>query len=55
MLVATQDAAVVVRRHLKLALSVQAAAVIALLSFNKLTIVIIKVFSENRRAWLLSS
>ena len=43
---ATQDAAVVVRRHLELALSVQAAAVLALLSFNKLTSVIIKVFSE---------
>ena len=46
MLSATQDAAVVVRRHLELALSVQAAAVLALLSFNKLTSVIIKVFSE---------
>ena len=43
---ATQDAAVVVRRHLELALSVQAAAVLALLSFNKLTSVVIKVFSE---------
>ena len=43
---ATQDAAVVVRRHLELALSVQAAAVLALVSFNKLTSVIIKVFSE---------
>ena len=47
---ATQDAAVVprlvVRRHLELALSVQAAAVLAVLSFNKLTSVIIKVFSE---------
>ena len=43
---ATQDAAVVVRKHLELAISVQAAAVLALLSFNKLTSVIIKVFSE---------
>ena len=40
---ATQDAAVVVRRHLELALSVQAAAILAL---NKLTSAIIKVFSE---------
>ena len=37
---ATQDAAVVVRRHLELALSVLAAAVLALLSLNKLTSVI---------------
>ena len=43
---ATQGAAVVVRRHLELALSVHSAAVLALLSFNKLTSVIIKVFSE---------
>jgi midasin len=43
MLSATQDAAVVVRRHLELALSVQAAAILAL---NKLTSAIIKVFSE---------
>ena len=43
---ATQDAAVVVRRHLELALSVLAAAVLALLSFNKLTAIILKVFSE---------
>ena len=35
-----QDAAVVVRRHLELALSVLAAAVLALLSLNKLTSVI---------------
>ena len=41
-----QDAAVVVRRHLELALFVQAAAVLAIHSFNKLTSVIIKVFSE---------
>ena len=48
----THDAAIVVTRHLKLALSVQAAAVTALLSFNKLVSVIINMF-RNRRAWFL--
>ena len=46
MLAATQDAAMVGRRHLELALSVQAAAVLAFLSFNKLASIIIKVFRE---------
>ena len=41
-----------VTRHLKLTLSVQAAAVTALLSFNKLVSVIINV-SRDRRAWFL--
>ena len=46
MFAATKDAAVVVRRHTELALSVQAAAVLALLSCNKLASISFKVFCE---------